>query len=792
MLLCLCYLQLQKGFTVKKLAIALAISGVFANTSAQALSEEQKAKAAAEVQAAQSAANAAWWANYAAILADQDRRIAEKYKSTPNASKEVNTSLPVVPNAPTATLPSTPIVAPPMSIITAPVVTPLSKFDTAEYTADSIVKGKTNDDFLRVINASAAWDRGYTGKGSLILIIDSGINPTHSEFAGSVAYTKIFNKSKFGINDQTGHGTRMAGAAAANWDGVGMAGVAPDAQLAIAKVTDKNAIGFSQVKQAVAWGASIDATVANISANTRYMSQFTGSFYQLADGSWANNNATYIANYYNGRRSTGFYLGEDPKSWAKALGNSEMVIVNSAGNSGRRFPENPAPMAYATRPDGTLYLNGQMLVVGAFDIPSNTIANYSNKAGHLCQGFNIVNGTCTDTYRMSDFFILAPGNLFSPGKTGDTYVIGTGTSEAAAVVSGAVAVVRQQWPLMTGANIVKLLTATANKNIANYDKDVMGAGLLDLEKATRPFGQIGIPIDGRYGKTAPVDGVFSTNTSGGLASVSSLSAVMVVDEFGRDYYVDLSSAANAKRPRADFNPIAKANFYEDYNPYTKLNHYTFNGATASGAFDVKMSLNDFTNNMMFESGKAIELNKYSKMRIGFGMMNEQNAWMGNQISGSLGRVSGSITQFMNVSGVYNFNRNLSAFGSAWLGYTQANLQNPGLITNVSNTQSYSWNVGLDYTKKSHSFGATFSQPVTVYQGTVDVNVPVGYNANGTIAYDRTTANISPSVLEHNLGIYYKYKTDTMSLIAFGEHQNNYLNQNGVTNQQIGLAINKRF
>jgi subtilisin family serine protease len=209
-----------------------------------------------------------------------------------------------------------------------------------------------------------------------------------------------------------------------------------------------------------------------------------------------------------------------------------MVIVNSAGNSGLKYPENPAPMAYATRPDGSLYLNGQMLVVGAYDINTNTIASYSNQAGHICQGFNIVNGTCQDKYRMSDFYILAPGNMFSPGKTGDTYVIGTGTSEAAAVVSGAVAVIHQQWPLMTGSNIVKLLTATANKNLANYDQNVMGAGLLDLEKATRPYGVVGIPTDGRYGVKTALSGGFSTSTSGGLATLSSLSNVMVTDDFG--------------------------------------------------------------------------------------------------------------------------------------------------------------------------------------------------------------------------------------------------------------------
>jgi hypothetical protein len=434
-----------------------------------------------------------------------------------------------------------------------------------------------------------------------------------------------------------------------------------------------------------------------------------------------------------------------------------------------------------------------MLVVGAYDINSNSIASYSNQAGHLCQGFNIVNNTCKDTYRMSDFFILAPGNAFSADEKGTgVYTSSTGTSEAAAVVSGAVAIIRQQWPQMTGANIVRLLTATANKNLVNYDKEVMGAGLLDLEAATRPYGVVGIPTDGRNGVKTSLGGGFSTSTSGGLATLSSLSNVMVTDEFGRDYYVNMASTANTKRATGNFNPISKANFYEDYNPYNNLNYYTNGGKVALGQYDVRMSMNEFTQTGLVESGYTTKFNDKANYRVGFGMLNERNAWMGNQISGMMGEVNGSYTQFMNFTGAYNLNKNLSLFGSAWVGYTQANLQTSGLITNVGATQSYSWNMGLDYTKEKHSFGATVSQPVTVSKGTVDVSVPIGWTANGEVAYDRSRVSITPTVMQYDMGVYYKYKTKNLNLITYGEHQTNYLNQSGVTNQQVGFALSKEF
>lgn len=754
---------------LRKILLGLTLAGLLISHQAVALTPAE------EVAQAKAAATARADAARAAILAEQARQMLIVYGPAPTVT--VTTPAPV----------TTPVVTTPA--LTSPSID-LSPYATAEYTANGISAGKSNDDYLRVINASAAWSRGYTGLGSKILIIDSGINAKHSEFLNSITDTKDFVRSKFGINDNVGHGTRMASIAAANWDGVGVAGVAPDAMLAIAKVTDNTSYGFSQARQAIAWGVTIGADVANISANSVYDNASRKTFYQLTDGSWANSSAAYKTNYYTGSRATGFYNNEDPKAWAAALGSSEMVIVNSAGNSGLKYPQNPAPMAYATRPDGSLYLNGQMLVVGAYDINSNSIASYSNQAGHLCQGFNIVAGTCNDKYRMSDFYILAPGNAFSADKTGtDVYNISTGTSEAAAVVSGAVAIIHQQWPQMTGSNIVKLLTATANKDLVNYDKDVMGAGLLDLEKATRPYGVVGIPTTGR--KVA-LGGGFSTSTSGGLASVGALSSVMVTDEFGRDYYVNMASTADTKRATGTFNPISKANFYEDYNPYNKLNYYTNGGKVALGQYDVRMSMNEFTQTGLVETGYTTKFNDKANYRVGFGMLNERNAWMGNQISGMMGEVNGSYTQFMNFTGAYNLNKNLSLFGSAWVGYTQANLQTSGLITNVGATQSYSWSMGVDYTKEKHSFGTTVSQPVTVSKGTVDVSVPIGWTANGDVAYDRSRVNISPTAMQYDMGVYYKYKTKNLNLITYGEHQTNYLNQAGVTNQQFGFALNKEF
>ena len=655
----------------------------------------------------------------------------------------------------------------------------LTPFKTKELTADGISAGKKNDDVLNIIKADYAWARGYTGKGSIILIADTGINASHTEFKNSIGFTKDFSNSKFGIIDRVGHGTGLAGIAAANWDGIGMAGVAPDATLAIAKVTDNTSYNFSTARAAMAWGNSIGATVTNISANYVYDSTYTSNMAKLKDGTFMSNDARY---------RTGYYLGEKATTWAPYMG-TEMVLVNSAGNQGVAYPANPGILATATDSKGNLILGGRVIIVGSWDVTTNNISTFSNRAGTICQA--VVSGTCTDKYRVSDFYIMAPGNEFAPTATGtDTYAIQTGTSQAAAVVSGSVAVIRQMWPLMTGANIVKLLGATADKSFKSYNVNIHGQGLLNLDRATQPVGALGIPTTGA--KTA-LTGAFVTNTSGGLSAVATkLSSLMVTDDYDRDYYVDIAKAANAKRARADFDPISKAGFYSNYNPYQKLNYYTNNGSFQTGEYDIKLSMNEYSAQAMMEVGKTTQLNDFSTVRVGFGMLNEQRAWMGNSISGAFGQVDGSYTAFTNVSGKTNLNKNVSVFGSVWLGNTTANLAQTGLVTQVSDTQSYSWNMGVNYTQNAHSFGATVSQPMTVLSGTVDVALPTGYTATGDVAYTKATVSITPTVNEYDFGAYYKYNTATTNLVVYGEQQVNYLNQAGVFNTQVGIAVGALF
>jgi hypothetical protein len=575
----------------------------------------------------------------------------------------------------------------------------------------------------------------------------------------------------------------LAGIIGANMDGVGMVGVAPDADLAIAKITTNSAFSMSLAKQALQWGQKIDADVANISGNVRYDRTFMRNWHVLEDGTYYNSDRRYQNRYYG---------GENPYQWRKAMGD-DMIVVNSAGNSALPFPEMPGTLATATDANGNLILDGRMLIVGAYDLNTQNIAGYSNKAGHICKA--VTDGGCADTYRISDFYILAPGNMFTTDERGSNYTIQTGTSQAAAVVSGAVAVVKQMWPHLEGKQVAKILLDTANKDIRGSDVDVHGQGLLDLEAATRPIGEVTMPT--ADGGQVALSGGFMTNTSDGLADLAGLSSVMVTDEYGRNYYVDMAQASNAKSRRMDWNPITKAMFYDNFNPYNSLNYWSQNVALPTqyfGNYDLKLNMNEDMGTAMFDMGftNGFSGMKGTKYRLGFGMMNEQNAWMGNSIGGSFGQVSESYTQFTNFTGTHNFTDQVSVFGSMWLGYTSANLAHKGLVTEVSPTQSYSWNLGLDYTKENHSVGLTMSQPVTVYKGDVNVALPVALTANGAPVFENHKVGISPDVNEYDFGTYYKFNEGTTKFIGYAEYQMNYLNQADVDNTVAGFSLQMEF
>jgi minor extracellular protease Epr len=119
---------------------------------------------------------------------------------------------------------------------------------------------------LQEINASKAWENRVTGKGVKIAVIDTGIAP-HPDLniAGGVSTVDYTSSYK----DDNGHGTHVAGIIAAKRNGLGITGVAPDAQIYAVKALDKNGNGNLQdIAEALDWAISHKMDIINMSFGT--------------------------------------------------------------------------------------------------------------------------------------------------------------------------------------------------------------------------------------------------------------------------------------------------------------------------------------------------------------------------------------------------------------------------------------------------------------------------------------------------------------------------------------------
>lgn len=124
------------------------------------------------------------------------------------------------------------------------------------------------------INAPGAWDAGYTGAGVRVAILDTGIDLDHPDLAPNLNITlsTSFVPYEPFIDDLDSHGSNVAGIVAAADNGMGVIGVAPNAEIVAIKVLDGDGSGsFGWMLEGLLYAAAIDADIVNLSLGA-YMS----------------------------------------------------------------------------------------------------------------------------------------------------------------------------------------------------------------------------------------------------------------------------------------------------------------------------------------------------------------------------------------------------------------------------------------------------------------------------------------------------------------------------------------
>jgi serine protease AprX len=327
--------------------------------------------------------------------------------------------------------------------------------------------------------AFEAWKRSdpsgrkLTGQGVGVALIDSGVSPVPGlDAPGKVVDGPDLSFEAGAPNlahlDTFGHGTHMAGiiagrdagiaaggeATAAN-DPAKFVGIAPGATIVNVKVAATDgAVDVSQVIAGIDWVVAhrddpgLNIRVLNLSFGTDSVQDA-----QL-----------------------------DPLSHAvEAAWRNGIVVVVAVGNDGLSTTRVTMPAA-----------NPYVLAVGAADgmgtegRADDVVASFTNRGNAARHADLVAPGRSIVGLRDPNAFIdsnYASGRLTSSLDPAQRYFKGSGTSQATAVVSGAVALLLQQRPTLTPDQVKKLLTANAEP-MPRGDAVARGAGQLNIDKAT--------------------------------------------------------------------------------------------------------------------------------------------------------------------------------------------------------------------------------------------------------------------------------------------------------------------
>jgi subtilase-type serine protease len=348
------------------------------------------------------------------------------------------------------------------------------------------------------IKAEYAYAMGFTGKNVNVGIFDTGVYGKHPEFAGNGKLTGLHTEGTYaytyqnyykagdpfsfngndplngtGLKSPDTHGTHVGGIVAANRNGTGMQGVAFDAKLIAAITSDPGPEdGVIAGNDANAYTAGFNALIGS---GVRVINNSWGIGFLGTMGSSRGPKATkadVIAQFSSAPN-------DGTMNAAASVARAGILFVKSAGNKYGSEPDSLGALPYF-HPDIENYWVS-VANMSAFS-PTPKLSASSSVCG------------------MAKYYcISAPGTsiystVYEQNGDGDSpgYARLSGTSMAAPMVTGSLAVLMERYPYLTNAQVRDVLLTTAQHigtSAAGVPDAVFGWGQLDLKSAMKGPGQ---------------------------------------------------------------------------------------------------------------------------------------------------------------------------------------------------------------------------------------------------------------------------------------------------------------
>ena len=378
------------------------------------------------------------------------------------------------------------------------------------------------------ISAAARYVEGAFGTGALVSVFDTGVKADHAELDGQVDLTRSHSYFSGEMTDPDGHGTHVAAIIAGARDGAGMHGVAPGARILAFR-----AIGGPETERTGSYVENWEnATLRSVEAGA-----------DVINHSW-----TFVTSEGDPIRITSLadrgaalaYFGSDLMGTFAYAAQQDLVSVYAAGNG-----DGGESSVTAGLPALVEEIRGHWVSVVALD-QTDTIADYSSRCGVA-----------------ASWCLSAPGTEVVSAGVGSEYELRSGTSMAAGFVSGSIALLKSNFPEITGATALQILKDTA-RDLGDIGVDpVYGHGAVDLETAIRPAGALNVQMSSVLNeRTAPLLGSGITAPSGvaePMRQALSASVMSATDAYDRSYSVPMGAMVTSRGApdrRADLTRFA--------------------------------------------------------------------------------------------------------------------------------------------------------------------------------------------------------------------------------------------